>query len=540
MGINRLIAEADRIAEQTGGSSSEILANLMLADLEFQADVQPRVMPGSDVDIDPTDAYYIGTSSPRDRGPLTLSGFTILESEDTDALQRQVEEAKRRRMPSGVKFEDLTDIRPGGIYAIGDAATPRTWAHEYRHQADPDLSEGEVRVVDALTARTPADRREAEHFIRDYLYRRGRPSSGQDAEEYLRSGAMDRLVRSLKNRAQSEVRDKVDSNILDLFDVGPQSKEYERRLQDIRVNTTPGYRSFASYAEGGTVSPDPLAGKATGQESSLSTWAGPYVTDMLGRGQALAQTPYEAYTGPLTAGTTGAQQAAFSGIANLAVPTEQMQAFTPGTFTDPGTAQQFMNPYLQAALEPQLAEARRQAEISRVNQAGRLTRAGAFGGGRQAVMESELNRNLLRNLADITGAGYNQAFQQGRQQFNTEEALRRAATEGTQRFGLEALAQQARLGGLERGINQEAIDAARRQFEEERLFPYRQIQFEQSLLQGLPLAAQNITYQQPGIINQLAGGAANLEGFFDTIADIFNRGGGGGGGATDESGATGG
>ena len=33
---------------------------------------------------------------------------------------------------------------------------------------------------------------------------------------------------------------------------------------------------------------DPLAGQQTGTESSLSTWAGPYVTEMLGRGQALA------------------------------------------------------------------------------------------------------------------------------------------------------------------------------------------------------------------------------------------------------------
>ena len=300
---------------------------------------------------------------------------------------------------------------------------------------------------------------------------------------------------------------------------------------------------------------DPLAGKATGQESSLSSWAGPYVTDMLGRGQALAQTPYEAYTGPLTAGTTGAQQAAFSGIANLAVPTEQMQAFTPGTFTDPGTAQQFMNPYLQAALEPQLAEARRQAEISRVDQAGRLTRAGAFGGGRQAIMESELNRNLLRNIADITGEGYFNAYNTGREQFNSEQRLGLDATGQAQRYGLDALRAQADLGGLERGINQEAIDAARRQFEEERLFPYRQIQFEQSLLSGLPLEAQNITYQQPGFLNQLAGAADNIEGFFDMIVDIFNQsrggggsgsgsgsgsGGGGGDGAIDESGATGG
>jgi hypothetical protein len=39
-------------------------------------------------------------------------------------------------------------------------------------------------------------------------------------------------------------------------------------------------------------------GAVAGVESSLSPYAGPYVTDMLGRGQALADMPFEAYTGP--------------------------------------------------------------------------------------------------------------------------------------------------------------------------------------------------------------------------------------------------
>jgi len=238
---------------------------------------------------------------------------------------------------------------------------------------------------------------------------------------------------------------------------------------------------------------------------------------MLGRGQALAQTPYQAYTGPLTAGYTAPQTAAFSGIAGLAVPTEQMGAFTPTSFTAEGTAQQFMSPYLQAALEPQLAEARRQAEISRVEQAGRLTKAGAFGGGRQAVMESELNRNMLRNLADITGAGYQQAFTQAQQQFNAEQERQRAAQEQANRYGLEALAAQAALGGQERGIEQSAIDAARAQFEEERLFPYKQIQFQQSLLQGMPLAAQAYSYQQPTGLSQLLGGSAGIMSLLENL-----------------------
>jgi hypothetical protein len=154
---------------------------------------------------------------------------------------------------------------------------------------------------------------------------------------------------------------------------------------------------------------DPLTGEQTGTESSLSTWVGPYVTDMLGRGEALASEPYQAYTGPLTAGESELQQTAFSGIAGLTIPTEQMGAFTPGTFSAE-TAQQYMNPYLQAALQPQIDEARRQAQISRLGDAARLTKAGAFGGSRQAIMESELNRNMLQNLAGITGEGYRTAY----------------------------------------------------------------------------------------------------------------------------------
>lgn len=459
-----------------------------------------------------------------------------------------------------------------------------------------------------------------------------------------------------------------------------------------------------------TASNDPV-GSVSGVESSLSNWAGPYVTNMLGMGQALAQSPYQAYTGPLTAGPTTGQQAAFQGIANLTVPTSIGQAATtagqvatqagqmgydpsqftsqfqaptnlyqagtglagvaqqagqvgygPSQFTSqyqtpadiyragtistgaftPEAAQQYMNPFLQAALDPQIREAQRAAEEQRVAQAGRLSKAGAFGGSRQAIMESELSRNLAQNLADITGRGYAQAFDTAQRAFTqdqaralqaqqAQEAVRQAqgaqalsaaqqaaqfgqaaqtaaeqsrqfgagfgldalgrqleaqrAQEAAQQaegqqaltaaqqaaqygqaaqaaaeqsrqfgagFGLDALRQQlagaqaqgalgrtelqsnidvlgeqARLGGQEYAMNQAAIDAARRQFEEERLFPYKQVQFMQSLLQGLPLEAQQRSFVEPTAYSRLMG---NISAIQDAI-DVFAGGGGGGGGA---------
>lgn len=258
----------------------------------------------------------------------------------------------------------------------------------------------------------------------------------------------------------------------------------------------------------------------TGTESSLSNWAGPYVTGMLGKAEALTSTPYQAYGGPLTAGVSNLQKQAFQGLAGLTVP-QNMGAFTPGTF---GTteAQQYMNPFLQAALEPQLAEARRQADISRMQDAARLTKAGAFGGSRQAIMESEGRRNLGQQLADITGRGYLTAFDKAREQFNVEQDRAKAAQEAANRYGMEALAAQMTGGGVERGITAEDVAARQAAFEAERDYPFKMLQFQQSMLQGLPLATSSYTYQQPSGLASLAqtiGGTKNL---FDEISKIFS------------------
>lgn len=241
---------------------------------------------------------------------------------------------------------------------------------------------------------------------------------------------------------------------------------------------------------------DPAVGNRTGVESSLSPYAGPYVTDMLGKGAALADSPYEAYMGPLTAGESDLQTTAFGGLAGLSIPTEDMGAFTPQGF-DAASAQNLMNPYLMAALQPQIDEARRQSEISRVNNASRLTQAGAYGGGRQAIMDSENQRNLLQNLSGLTGSGYRDAYDRAMGQFNVEQDRAMGAQRDTNQYGLAAIQKQADLGATQRGIESEGITADKLQFEEERDYPYKQVQYQQSLLQGLPIATESYSYSQP-------------------------------------------
>jgi len=261
---------------------------------------------------------------------------------------------------------------------------------------------------------------------------------------------------------------------------------------------------------------DTGVGQQTGTESSLSNWAGPYVTEMLGKGQALAGQDYQAFQGPLSAGPSATQQTAFQGIAGLTIPTDQMKAFTPTQFSAED-AQRLMNPYLTAALNPQIEEAKRQAQIQNLQNRASATKAGAFGGGRGALMESENQRNLLSNLSGITGAGYKQAYDQAMGQFNREQDQGLQATTAAQNYGLAALGRQAELGSQERAIEQEGITADINQFKEERDYPYKQVQYMQSLLQGLPLAAQTYSYSEPSALSEILSGGGGMMDLYDRI-----------------------
>ena len=268
------------------------------------------------------------------------------------------------------------------------------------------------------------------------------------------------------------------------------------------------------------------AGTQVGTESALTTYAGPYVTEMMGKGAALADTPYEAYEGDLTAGASDLQTTAFEGIGSLNIPTDTMGTYAPTEFTAEA-AQGLMNPYLMAALNPQLDEARRQSDIERQRSAGRLLQAGAFGGGRQAVMAAENQRNLLQNLSDITGTGYKDAYDKAMGQFNVQQDRSLDAASKRDQFGLDALDRQLSAGETQRGITQEGLTADKLQFEEEKLFPYKQVQFLQSLLDGLPLETQATTYSQPTGFETLQGDASDLVSLFTEFLKQYDTSGGG-------------
>ena len=247
---------------------------------------------------------------------------------------------------------------------------------------------------------------------------------------------------------------------------------------------TPG--GIAGYSSGGPVAfqaggstPSGLSSIAGAnpnlgatQETNLAPWVGDYVGDMLGKSQALAGTGYQAFQGPLSAGTSPLQQQAFTAAGQI----------NPQATFDTAAAQQYMNPFIQTALQPQLDEMRRQAEISRMQTAGRLSKAGAFGGGRQAIMESELLRNLAQQQALTTGKAYETAFDKAMGQYNRSREQQ-----------LQDVGALAGLGAQQRQIEQQGIEQLRGEFEKQRQFPYEQLKFQQSMLTGLPVGSTTVT-----------------------------------------------
>jgi hypothetical protein len=160
-----------------------------------------------------------------------------------------------------------------------------------------------------------------------------------------------------------------------------------------------------------------------------------------------------------------------------------------------GIASQYMNPYLQSVLTPQLEELRRQNEITNMASNAKATGMGAFGGGRQAIMNAENNRNLMQEMNKTVGAGYSNAFDKAMGQFNTEQAR----DLGLAKFMSDQGAQQ-------RGIEAEGIAADKAAFEAARENPYKMLQYQQSLLQGMPISATNIDMATPTKIQEILSG----------------------------------
>lgn len=327
------------------------------------------------------------------------------------------------------------------------------------------------------------------------------------------------------------------------------------------------------YGDGGGGGGSSAPTTSTTYSSNIPEYAKPYVETMLGSaqkqiytmddsGQATGFKPYVPYsTNPADyfAGFSPMQQQAFSTVANLQAPqqygaaTGLAGASAMGSLglagqmagagqqyaqqaTNPAATQAYMSPYMQNVVDYQKAQAARDYQIQNQARKAQALGAGAFGGSRQAIVQSEADRALQSQLQGITATGAQQAFQnaQQQQQFGAQlglqgqqaglqglgQALQSAQTLG--QLGTSELGAQTQIAGLQQqygaqqqALEQQKINQAIQNYATAQQYPYMQLGIINSLLRGLPMQSTTTqSYQAtPSTAQQVAGlGLAGISG----------------------------
>ncbi len=70
----------------------------------------------------------------------------------------------------------------------------------------------------------------------------------------------------------------------------------------------------------------------------------------------------------------------------------------------------YFNPYVQQALDPQIAALQKQGGINQVALQNKSAMSGSFGGSREGIEESQNNNDLLQQISAATGTGYQNAY----------------------------------------------------------------------------------------------------------------------------------
>lgn len=287
---------------------------------------------------------------------------------------------------------------------------------------------------------------------------------------------------------------------------------------------------------------DPQLMQSTVSQTTIPDYAKPFVEDMLGNAQAITNpnVDYQQYMGERVAQFTPLQQQAFqnaglmqtapqlqdatalAGTAGLGALNTQY-TFQPSNFTQ-DNYKQMVNPYL-GVMD---AAANRNAQIQQAALNAQATTAGAFGGGRQAIMNAQNNADLQRNLGKNQFDAYNQA----QQQYNTQNQLNAQQQQFGAGLGLQGLQtantaasnlanignqqyqqnmginnMQAQYGGVQQQQVQNQLNNNYQDFLNYQNNPYKQISFMSDILRGLPMAQStgNVYQAPPSILGQVAG-----------------------------------
>jgi hypothetical protein len=314
-------------------------------------------------------------------------------------------------------------------------------------------------------------------------------------------------------------------------------------LKFLKYFFTPEWFTFYMGGGGGGSAP-PTQQNVT--QTSVPKYLQPNMERLAGQAEAIANAPYIPYGGERIAGFDPMQQQAFQEAANLG-PAQQIGTGTQlagmaglgslqagrnyqNMATNPNAIQSYMSPYIQGALNPQLEEARRQSDISGLQNIGQATRAGAFGGSRFGLQEAERQRNLGTLQNQIYGTGMQNAFQnaQQAQQFGATlglqgygQGLQAANTLGQlgqTQFGQQQAGMQARAaaGQQQQSLEQQKLSQAYQDFLDQRGWNQKQLTWLSDIYHGMPgtQSVQNMYQAPPSLTSQLTGAGLTAYGAY--------------------------
>ena len=298
------------------------------------------------------------------------------------------------------------------------------------------------------------------------------------------------------------------------------------------------------FGGGGGKSPPPAPPQSvTQQTSNIPEYFQPYLERLFDRAEAVTTEPFQRYEGQRLAEFTPEQQAAYSGVGELVgdykpyiASADLLTAQAAQQSTDPTAIAARMNPYQQAVIDIQKREALRDAEKLQQQIGAQAVGAGAYGGSRQALIESELARQQGQRLADIQAVGSQQAYDKAMEQLAADRAASLAAGQQfatlggqQQQLGLAGLGALETVGGTRQAQQQKALDIAYEDFARETTRPSQQVQEMSSVLRGFNLPVSTYTTaqqqtQQPGLGQQLLGAGLGVYGLGSQFG-LFKEGG---------------
>jgi len=266
--------------------------------------------------------------------------------------------------------------------------------------------------------------------------------------------------------------------------------------------------------EGGDPPPAPPTIQ-TSYSASLQPELMPYGQDIARKAQTLAGANYTPYQGQRIADFNPEQQQVFGETMGMQTPGQFGQASQmagasgigglmagqnfANQATDPNATAQYMSPYMQNVVDYQKSQALRDYQIGDQMRAAQTSKAGAFGGSRQALVQSEAQRGLNSQLQGISAQGAQNAFQnaQAQQQFGAKLGLegmqlagQNAQTLGTVGSQLQAadmarLQAQGQVGATKQAATQAGMTQSYQDFLKQQEYPYSQLAFYNSMIRGL-------------------------------------------------------